>query len=156
MVVDFSVPHESFIVRRCASGASMVRAPLVRVVVAVAETDRPMPAITVAVDGLAGATDQHGEHERPVARLLADVTDFMTLAPGDVLMLGAARRATPCAPGNAVAPRSRALALTKRCTAATVAGGRMRTARCLRRGDSHSVSARGGVQLCGRPRARLT
>ena len=26
--------------------------------------------------------------QRPVARLLADVTDFMTLAPGDVLMLG--------------------------------------------------------------------
>jgi 5-oxopent-3-ene-1,2,5-tricarboxylate decarboxylase/2-hydroxyhepta-2,4-diene-1,7-dioate isomerase len=27
---------------------------------------------------------------RPAARLLADVTDFMTLAPGDVLALGAA------------------------------------------------------------------
>ena len=27
---------------------------------------------------------------RPAARLLADVTEFMTLAPGDVLALGAA------------------------------------------------------------------
>ena len=39
---------------------------------------------------------------RPVARLIADVSDFMTLSPGDVLLLGVppARRAR--APGQRV------------------------------------------------------
>ena len=40
---------------------------------------------------------------RPVARLLADVTEFMTLAPGDVLAAGAAAPAPRVRAGQTVA-----------------------------------------------------
>jgi 5-oxopent-3-ene-1,2,5-tricarboxylate decarboxylase/2-hydroxyhepta-2,4-diene-1,7-dioate isomerase len=39
---------------------------------------------------------------RPAARLLADVTEFMTLAPGDVLALGAAAPAPRVRSGQAL------------------------------------------------------
>jgi 5-oxopent-3-ene-1,2,5-tricarboxylate decarboxylase/2-hydroxyhepta-2,4-diene-1,7-dioate isomerase len=39
---------------------------------------------------------------RPVARLLADVTEFMTLAPGDVLAAGAAAPAPRVRAGQTV------------------------------------------------------
>jgi 5-oxopent-3-ene-1,2,5-tricarboxylate decarboxylase/2-hydroxyhepta-2,4-diene-1,7-dioate isomerase len=42
------------------------------------------------VDGALVQTASTADLIRPVARLLADVTEFMTLAPGDVLALGAA------------------------------------------------------------------
>ena len=40
---------------------------------------------------------------RPVARLIADVTEFMTLAPGDVLLLGVAAGAPRARAGQRVA-----------------------------------------------------
>lgn len=89
MVVDFSVPHESFYrpsVRFKARDASCYIGPRV-----VAASDVASPdslAITVSIDGLAVQQTSTANMQRPVARLLADVTDFMTLAPGDVLMLG--------------------------------------------------------------------
>lgn len=89
MVVDFSVPHESFYrpsVRFKARDGSCAIGPRV---VAVAETESPDDlAITVAVDGALVQQASTANMIRPVTRLLADVTDFMTLAPGDVLMLG--------------------------------------------------------------------
>ena len=42
------------------------------------------------VDGALVQTASTADLIRPAARLLADVTEFMTLAPGDVLALGAA------------------------------------------------------------------
>jgi 5-oxopent-3-ene-1,2,5-tricarboxylate decarboxylase/2-hydroxyhepta-2,4-diene-1,7-dioate isomerase len=39
---------------------------------------------------------------RPIARLLADVTEFMTLAPGDVLAVGAAAPAPRIRAGQTV------------------------------------------------------
>jgi 5-oxopent-3-ene-1,2,5-tricarboxylate decarboxylase / 2-hydroxyhepta-2,4-diene-1,7-dioate isomerase len=54
--------------------------------------------IRVYVDGELRQTTSTAELVRPAARLLADVTEFMTLAPGDVLAIGAA----------APAPRARA------------------------------------------------
>ncbi len=41
-----------------------------------------------------------GERIRGVAQLLADVTDFMTLSPGDVLLLGASHGAPRVKPGQ--------------------------------------------------------
>jgi 5-oxopent-3-ene-1,2,5-tricarboxylate decarboxylase/2-hydroxyhepta-2,4-diene-1,7-dioate isomerase len=54
--------------------------------------------IRTYVDGALVQTTNTRELIRPAAALLADVTDFMTLAPGDILALGAA----------APAPRARA------------------------------------------------
>jgi 5-oxopent-3-ene-1,2,5-tricarboxylate decarboxylase / 2-hydroxyhepta-2,4-diene-1,7-dioate isomerase len=46
--------------------------------------------IRVYIDGELTHTATTSQLVRPVARLLADVTDFMTLAPGDVLAVGVA------------------------------------------------------------------
>jgi 5-oxopent-3-ene-1,2,5-tricarboxylate decarboxylase/2-hydroxyhepta-2,4-diene-1,7-dioate isomerase len=46
--------------------------------------------IRTYVDGVLVQTAGTADLIRPAARLLADVTEFMTLAPGDVLALGAA------------------------------------------------------------------
>jgi 5-oxopent-3-ene-1,2,5-tricarboxylate decarboxylase/2-hydroxyhepta-2,4-diene-1,7-dioate isomerase len=54
--------------------------------------------VTVAIDGKVAQRSRTDRLIRPVARLLADVTEFMTLYPGDVLMVGVA----------AGAPRARA------------------------------------------------
>ena len=89
MVVDFSVPHESFYrpsVRVKARDGSCAIGPHVA-----SPAELPAPdnlAITVTVDGAITQQASTANMIRPVARLLADVTDFMTLAPGDVLMLG--------------------------------------------------------------------
>jgi 5-oxopent-3-ene-1,2,5-tricarboxylate decarboxylase/2-hydroxyhepta-2,4-diene-1,7-dioate isomerase len=46
--------------------------------------------LQLRIDGGAPRTLQVGEHLRGAARLLADVSSFMTLNPGDVLLLGPA------------------------------------------------------------------
>jgi 5-oxopent-3-ene-1,2,5-tricarboxylate decarboxylase/2-hydroxyhepta-2,4-diene-1,7-dioate isomerase len=47
-------------------------------------------AIRTYLDGALVQTANTADAIRSAARLLADVTDFMTLAPGDVLAFGAA------------------------------------------------------------------
>jgi 5-oxopent-3-ene-1,2,5-tricarboxylate decarboxylase/2-hydroxyhepta-2,4-diene-1,7-dioate isomerase len=42
------------------------------------------------VDGALAATASTAELIRPVARLIADISDFMTLHPGDLLLAGGA------------------------------------------------------------------
>jgi len=89
MVVDFSLPHESFYrpsVRFKARDGSCALGPRVASLAELPEPDNL--AITVTVDGAITQQASTANMIRPVARLLADVTDFMTLAPGDVLMLG--------------------------------------------------------------------
>jgi 5-oxopent-3-ene-1,2,5-tricarboxylate decarboxylase / 2-hydroxyhepta-2,4-diene-1,7-dioate isomerase len=46
--------------------------------------------VRVLVDGEVRSTYSTADLVRPVARLLVDVTEFMTLSPGDVLIVGAA------------------------------------------------------------------
>ena len=60
-------------------------------------------AVAVAVDGVAVWRGSTGGRLRGVARLLADVSEFMTLAPGDVLALGAADGAPRARAGQEVA-----------------------------------------------------
>ena len=59
--------------------------------------------IDVFVDGNLQQSAHTSELVRPVARLLADVTDFMTLSPGDVLAVGAAAPAPHVRAGQRVA-----------------------------------------------------
>ena len=55
------------------------------------------------VDGRLVHSADTGQRIRPLARLLADVTDFMTLSTGDVLMLGCSAGAPTARAGSAVA-----------------------------------------------------
>jgi 5-oxopent-3-ene-1,2,5-tricarboxylate decarboxylase / 2-hydroxyhepta-2,4-diene-1,7-dioate isomerase len=59
--------------------------------------------VKVFVDGELRQSASTSELVRPVARLLADVTDFMTLSPGDVLAVGAAAPAPRVRAGQKVA-----------------------------------------------------
>lgn len=59
--------------------------------------------VRVFVDGELRQSASTSELVRPIARLLADVTDFMTLAPGDVLAVGAAAPAPRVRAGQQVA-----------------------------------------------------
>ncbi len=104
MVVDFSVPHQSFYrpsVRFKARDASCYIGP--RVVAANALNAPDALAIAVSVDGKPLQHTSTAGMIRPVARLVADVTDFMTLAPGDVLMLGVPHGAPVAGAGQRVA-----------------------------------------------------
>jgi len=54
------------------------------------------------VDGVLRQACGTADLLRPARRLLADVTEFMTLAPGDVLAVGSAAPAPRVLPGQRV------------------------------------------------------
>jgi 5-oxopent-3-ene-1,2,5-tricarboxylate decarboxylase/2-hydroxyhepta-2,4-diene-1,7-dioate isomerase len=58
--------------------------------------------VQVTVDGVLVQDTTTGDRVRSVAQLLVDVTDFMTLQPGDVLMLGVAAGAPRVKAGQTV------------------------------------------------------
>lgn len=110
LVVDCSVPHHDFYrpnVRLRARDRSCLIGPVVAPRDAFASGAEALP-ITVSIDGRPVRTVRDVNWVRPIAQLVHDVTDFMTLAPGDVLLLGVAhgapraragRRFTAEAPG---------------------------------------------------------
>ncbi len=103
VVADLSVPHESFYrpsVRLKARDGFCPLGPRVWPLAAVADVDAL--AVRVAVDGRTVHEANTGERVRTAARLLADVSAFMTLAPGDVLLTGVAAGAPQVAAGHAV------------------------------------------------------
>jgi 5-oxopent-3-ene-1,2,5-tricarboxylate decarboxylase/2-hydroxyhepta-2,4-diene-1,7-dioate isomerase len=74
-----------------------------RVVAAASVSDPDRLAVRTTIDGtLAHATDT-AERVRGVARLIADVSEFMTLNPGDLLLLGPSHRAPQVRAGQTVA-----------------------------------------------------
>lgn len=91
LVADLSVPHTSFYrpsVRHRARDGSCLIGPQV-----MARAALPQAAeleLQVSIDGAVVHVARTSRMQRPLARLLADVTEFMTLHPGDVLMLGVA------------------------------------------------------------------
>jgi 5-oxopent-3-ene-1,2,5-tricarboxylate decarboxylase / 2-hydroxyhepta-2,4-diene-1,7-dioate isomerase len=91
IVNDVSVPHALFYrpaIRFKARDGFCTLGP--RVVPRAAIADPDALAIRVFIDGELRQSADTGQLVRPVGRLLADITDFMTLAPGDVLAVGAA------------------------------------------------------------------
>jgi 5-oxopent-3-ene-1,2,5-tricarboxylate decarboxylase/2-hydroxyhepta-2,4-diene-1,7-dioate isomerase len=91
IVADVSIPHSNYhrpSVRLKARDGYCPLGPAVTARAAVANPDAL--AIRTYLDGALMQTASTADLIRPAARLLADVTDFMTLAPGDVLALGAA------------------------------------------------------------------
>jgi 5-oxopent-3-ene-1,2,5-tricarboxylate decarboxylase/2-hydroxyhepta-2,4-diene-1,7-dioate isomerase len=91
IVNDVSVPHLQYYRPSIPFKARDGFCPLGPRVVSTAAIANP-DALTVRiyVDGELKQTATTSELVRPVAKLLADVTDFMTLLPGDVLAVGVA------------------------------------------------------------------
>ncbi|WP_028226983.1 fumarylacetoacetate hydrolase family protein [Paraburkholderia ferrariae] len=89
LVADLSVPHASVYrpsVRFRARDNFCVIGPAIVARAHVAHPDDL--AITVQIAGEAPFTASTAASVRGVAQLLEDVTDFMTLAPGDIITLG--------------------------------------------------------------------
>jgi 5-oxopent-3-ene-1,2,5-tricarboxylate decarboxylase/2-hydroxyhepta-2,4-diene-1,7-dioate isomerase len=103
IVADVSVPHTSFhrpSIRLKARDGFCPLGPAVVERGAVANPDALN--IRTYVDGALIQTAGTADLVRPAARLLADVTEFMTLSPGDVLALGAAAPAPRVRSGQSV------------------------------------------------------
>jgi 5-oxopent-3-ene-1,2,5-tricarboxylate decarboxylase/2-hydroxyhepta-2,4-diene-1,7-dioate isomerase len=90
-VADCTVPHASHFrpqIRAMARDASCVLGAVVVPRAQGGDADRV--AMRVFVDGVVVASSSTAEHVRSAARLIAEVSDFMTLSPGDVLLTGSA------------------------------------------------------------------
>lgn len=99
IVNDVSVPHASFYRPSIRQKARDGFCPISSTLVARERIGDPDAlAVRIEIDGQLVQETTTGERRRGVAQLLADVTEFMTLRPGDVLMLGV----------SAAAPRVRA------------------------------------------------
>lgn len=101
---DVSVPHASYyrpaIRFKCRDGFCPLGPDLV-------ERDRIADlgalGLRVFVDGALAQENTTANLIRPVAQLIAEVTDFMTLAPGDVLLTGVPENAPRARAGQQVA-----------------------------------------------------
>ena len=104
IVDDVSIPHSSFYRPSVPSKARDGFCPIGPRVVPRAEVPDPdrLP-VRVYIDGKLAQSTTTAGMIRPVARLLADVTEFMTLSPGDVLLLGVAAGAPRARAGQHVA-----------------------------------------------------
>ena len=91
IINDVSVPHLPYYRPSIRCKARDGFCPLgPRVVPRAAVANPDALTIRVYVDGELKHTATTAQLVRPVGRLLADVTDFMTLSPGDVLAVGVA------------------------------------------------------------------
>lgn len=91
IINDVSVPHTAYYrpsIRFKARDGFCPMGP--RVVPRDAVPDPDELSVDVYINGILSQSARTSELIRPVARLLADVTEFMTLSAGDVLAVGAA------------------------------------------------------------------
>jgi 5-oxopent-3-ene-1,2,5-tricarboxylate decarboxylase/2-hydroxyhepta-2,4-diene-1,7-dioate isomerase len=89
IVADLSVPHDSFYrpsIRFKARDGSCLIGP--QMVPRASVPDADLLAMQVSIDGRVLQSASTAGMRRNIARLLADVTEFMTLRPGDILLLG--------------------------------------------------------------------
>ena len=103
IVNDVSLPHDSFYRPSVRLKARDGFCPIGPCVIPSAKVLTPdeLEVCVYIDDNLAQQSSTAGR-VRPVAQLLADVTDFMTLQAGDILMLGAAADAPKVADGQHV------------------------------------------------------
>jgi len=103
IVNDVSVPHGTYYRPSISHIARDGFCPLgPRVVPREAVADPDALGIRVRIDGVLRQSCGTADLLRPVRRLLADITEFMTLAPGDVLAVGSAAPAPRVRPGQRV------------------------------------------------------
>lgn len=100
VAADLHLPHDSFyrpaIKERCRDGFLQVGTTLTKTQTPDAVT------ITTKINGKVAAEMSTVDVVRPVATLLADITEFMTLTPGDVVLIGAMPNQAPARAGDRV------------------------------------------------------
>ena len=103
IAADFSVPHTSYFrpsIRFKARDASFALGS--EIVSRADVADAAALGVRVYVDGRLAHETSTGQTLRGVARLVAEVSDFITLMPGDVLLAGVAPGAPQVAAGQRV------------------------------------------------------
>jgi 5-oxopent-3-ene-1,2,5-tricarboxylate decarboxylase/2-hydroxyhepta-2,4-diene-1,7-dioate isomerase len=103
IVNDVSVPHASFYRPSLRYKARDTFCPIGAFVPRDAIGSPDALSLTVSIDGRVVHRAGTAGLIRPAARLLADVSEFMTLAPGDMLCLGVAGGAPRARAGQCVA-----------------------------------------------------
>lgn len=102
VVNDISVPHESFyrpsMRFKCRDGFCPMGAYTPKEMIA----NPDALAVTVLIDGAVVQQTNTGGRVRSVAQLLSDVTEFMTLHPGDILSVGVSAHAPLARAGQRV------------------------------------------------------
>ena len=150
LVNDLCLPHASHYrpaVRLQARDGFCVIGPGVLPASAIAHPDAL--AVQIEIDGhLAQATDTAGRL-RGVAQLIADVSDFMTLQPGDLLLLGASAAAPLARPGRQTRRPAGVAFMHCECELAVVTG---KTARGVKAADAMAHVA--GYTVCNDRHAR--
>jgi 5-oxopent-3-ene-1,2,5-tricarboxylate decarboxylase/2-hydroxyhepta-2,4-diene-1,7-dioate isomerase len=100
VVNDVSIPHTSYfrpaIRQRCRDGFC----PMGPRVAALPSPDAA--SIRIEINGELRAANTTANLVRPVARLIAEITEFMTLSAGDVLLVGEPDNAPLAGPGDVV------------------------------------------------------
>jgi 5-oxopent-3-ene-1,2,5-tricarboxylate decarboxylase/2-hydroxyhepta-2,4-diene-1,7-dioate isomerase len=102
IVCDVSVPHASYYRPSLRFNARDTFCPVGPFVPRAAIGSPDALGVAVSVDGAVVHRSSTAGLIRPVARLLADVSEFMTLAPGDVLTIGVAAEAPRARAGQRV------------------------------------------------------
>lgn len=101
IVSDLTLPHEIYyrpaIRQRCRDGFCPMSGEY-----PVADLDLANATMTVSVNGTRVHSRSFAQLVRPLPRLLADVTEFITLEAGDVLLLGPPEGAPVAQPGDSV------------------------------------------------------
>lgn len=102
LVADISVPHANFYRPSVRLKARDGFCPIGSTAVALADLPGGPDGqcLRVWLDGECVHQATTGDRVRDAARLVADVSEFMTLSPGDVLMLGVAHGAPLVQPGQ--------------------------------------------------------
>lgn len=124
IVNDLSVPHASYYrpsIRFKARDGSCCIGPGVVARVRIADPDAL--GIRVYVDGRLAQQGTTRDLIRPVRQLIADVTEFMTLQPGDVLLVGVPPGAPRVRAGQSVAVEIDALGRLENTVVAEPAAG---------------------------------
>jgi 5-oxopent-3-ene-1,2,5-tricarboxylate decarboxylase / 2-hydroxyhepta-2,4-diene-1,7-dioate isomerase len=82
-VNDVSIPHESYfrpaIRQRCRDGFCVIGTDL---------TERMPEEIRISINGELRCRASIADLVRPIDRLIADISEFLTLQPGDILLVG--------------------------------------------------------------------
>lgn len=102
LVSDVTLPHENYyrpaIRQRCRDGFC----PIGRLVKPAAGFDPAQATLSVAINGQPAYQRGFADLVRPAAQLLADVSAYMTLDRGDVLLLGPGEGSPLARPGDSV------------------------------------------------------
>ena len=102
VVSDITLPHDNYyrpaIRQRDRDGFC----PMGRLAVAEPDFDVNQAVLHVAINGREAYTRRFDQLVRPAAQLIADVTEFMTLCAGDVLLLGPGEGSPTAHPGDTV------------------------------------------------------